>query len=130
MRKPQVIYQPARKYGNARLRNKDGDFDSGLEYCRWIFLKDEEKAGRISGLRRQVPFELVPAQRDGGPKGRLLERPVTYVADFVYTRTADGARVVEDAKGVRTAAYVIKRKLMLRVHGVRIREVEGAGEKI
>ena len=31
-------------------------------------------------------------------------------------------KVVEDAKGFRTADYKIKRKLMLHVHGVRIKE--------
>ena len=31
--------------------------------------------------------------------------------------------IVEDAKGVRTDTYIIKRKLMLERHGIRIREV-------
>ena len=50
------------------------------------------------------------------------ERPVDYIADFVY-RDKDGNEVVEDVKGVRTRVYVIKRKLMLWRHGIRIREV-------
>lgn len=44
-----------------------------------------------------------------------------YIADFVYHE--DGMQVVEDTKGVRTADYIIKRKLMLWVHGIRIKEV-------
>jgi Protein of unknown function (DUF1064) len=50
------------------------------------------------------------------------ERAVEYRADFVY-RDKVGELVVEDAKGVRTKDYVIRRKLMLSVHGIRIREV-------
>ena len=45
-----------------------------------------------------------------------------YVADFVYL-DEQGKTVVEDAKGVRTKDYIIKRKLMLWLHNIRIREV-------
>ena len=54
-------------------------------------------------------------------KKELIERGVYYIADFVYYR--DGEYVVEDAKGVRTKEYIIKRKLMLYVHGIKIKEV-------
>ena len=43
------------------------------------------------------------------------------VADFVYVE--NGEKVVEDTKGMKTRDYIIKRKLMLYVHKVRIREV-------
>ena len=46
---------------------------------------------------------------------------MTYAADFVYTE--DGQTVVEDAKGVRTKEYIIKRKLMLYIHGIQVKEV-------
>ena len=57
-------------------------------------------------------------------KGKVIEKPVTYFADFVYT-DEHGNTVVEDAKSpaTRTPAYVIKRKLMLSIDGIRIREV-------
>lgn len=78
------------------------------------------RAGLISDLREQVRYLLVPSQRlDDG----TLERPVHYVADFVYTDNETGRTVVEDTKGVRTKEYIIKRKLMLYVHGIRIKEV-------
>jgi len=51
----------------------------------------------------------------------LIERKVSYVADFVYARGNE--LVVEDVKGVRTQEYIIKRKLMLHIHGIRIKEV-------
>ena len=87
-----------------------------------------EKAGQITGLRRQVRFLLIPEQREpdtvgpkgGVKKGKVLERAVYYVADFVYEEV--GGTVVEDAKGMRTKDYIIKRKLMLERHGIRIRE--------
>lgn len=77
-----------------------------------------------------MTYELIPVQREpdqvgprGGVKaGRVLERAVEYVADFVYKNEA-GETVVEDVKGFRTHDYVIKRKLMLWVHGIRIKEV-------
>ncbi|KDD41088.1 PF06356 domain protein [Bordetella bronchiseptica OSU095] len=46
---------------------------------------------------------------------------MTYVGDFSYIE--DGRRVVEDAKGMRTRDYIIKRKLMLEKHGITVREV-------
>jgi hypothetical protein len=51
----------------------------------------------------------------------VAERRCVYVADFVYTE--DGKKVVEDTKGMRTKEYVIKRKLMLYIHHIKIKEV-------
>ena len=53
----------------------------------------------------------------------LLERACSYIADFVYTDCKTGQTIVEDTKGMRTREYVIKRKLMLYMHGIRIKEV-------
>ena len=78
------------------------------------------KAGEITNLRRQVPYILIPAQRDNRT-GKLLERECRYIADFVYSD--EGFTVVEDAKGMRTDVYKIKKKLMLQVHGIRVQEV-------
>ena len=113
---------------------KDGlVFDSNKEYQRWMELRLMERAGEISGLSRQVRYELIPAQREPdiiGPKGgrrpgKLIERSVDYVADFVYTK--DGTVVVEDTKGYKGgqayALFAIKRKLMLQVWGIKVREV-------
>ena len=93
-----------------------------------------QKAGKVTSLQRQVKYELIPAQYETyerySKKGnklkdghRLIERKVEYVADFTYTDTETGENVVEDAKGMRTKDYIIKRKLMYAVHGIRIKEV-------
>lgn len=92
-----------------------------------------EKLGEIRDLRRQVKFVLIPAQREpdtigprgGVHKGKIIENEVYYLADFVYTDEKTGELVVEDAKSeiTKTRDYVIKRKLMLYMHGNRIKEV-------
>lgn len=88
-------------------------FDSRREANRYAELKLLQRAGEIKSLRCQVPFELIPSQ-DG-------ERAVKYIADFVYEE--NGKEVVEDAKGFHPKEYIIKRKLMLWVHGIKVREV-------
>lgn len=108
------------KYKNRKTTVDGIVFDSKKEAARYQDLRLLERAGEIQDLRCQVPFELVPAQRDA--KGKLVERPVKYLADFVYQDCATGERVVEDVKGRRTRDYIIKRKLMLERHGIRIRE--------
>ena len=101
------------KYKNRRLTAPDGQvFDSVKEYHRWGFLRLLERAGAIKDLKRQVKYELIPKQSG--------ERACNYIADFTYIE--NGELVVEDVKGVRTDAYKIKKKLMLWVHGIRIKE--------
>ena len=119
------------KYHNHKVELQGEVFDSKKEATRWLELKALEKAGKISGLQRQKKFELIPAQyeegttgpRGGFKKGKLLEREVVYYADFVYFDEEEKDFVIEDAKGVRTPEYVIKRKLLLWLKGYQIREV-------
>ena len=107
------------KKANKYHAQRSGRYASRKEQRRAIQLKLLLLAGRISNLREQVPYQLIPAQRDNN--GKLIERPCSYIADFVYT-DHDGRTVVEDTKGMRTDVYRIKRKLMLYVHGIRITE--------
>ena len=102
------------KYGNTKIRVDGRLFDSKAEAARWQELQLLERAGEITELERQVEYELIPKQKG--------ERAVKYIADFRYVDN-DGKTVVEDTKGVKTPAWIIKRKLMLRVHGIRVREV-------
>ena len=101
------------KYGARKLTAPDGQkFDSVKEFHRWGCLRLLERAGKITDLKRQVSFELIPKQ-DG-------ERACTYVADFTYYE--NGQYVVEDCKGFKTDVYRIKKKLMKWVHGISIKE--------
>ena len=109
------------KYHNRKVTTPEGTFDSVKEYSRWSELKLLERAGEIYELNRQVPFVCIPAQRDD--RGKVIEHEVRYVADFTYREKGDDRLVVEDTKGMRTEAYIIKRKLMLFRNGIRIREV-------
>lgn len=109
----------AKSRNNKYHARKSGGYDSRKEHRRANELRLLQRAGVISGLREQVRYELIPAQR--GPDGRVVERACHYVADFVYT-DQHGNTVVEDVKGVRTDVYRIKRKLMLHVHGIAIVE--------
>lgn len=106
------------KYHSKKVTYNGETFDSKKEYRRFCELSLLERAGTITDLQRQVKYELLPSQRIDG---KVVERPVFYVADFRYQQ--DGKTVVEDTKGMKTRDYIIKRKLMLWVHGIRIREV-------
>ena len=104
------------KYGNKKTTIGNEKYDSRKEARRYLELKRLEEQGEISELRKQVKFELIPKQ-DG-------ERAVRYYADFTYIQ--NGELVVEDVKSPVTrenGVYVIKRKLMLYKHGIRIKEI-------
>jgi len=144
-------------------------YDSNKEYDRWIELQKQQADGKISDLRRQVEYELIPAhvervyvkdkvikdwivQNEHFPtqkaaharckelgiqyasaecskkvervyKDVVIEQNAVYTADFVYVQ--DGATIVEDTKSEYTRKekdYVLRRKLMLHVHGIKIVE--------
>lgn len=107
------------KYKNVKING----YDSKKEYYRSNELKLLQRAGEISGLQEQVPYELIPSQWEVvNGKRKCTERAVKYLADFQYI-DRDGNLIVEDTKGNRTKDYIIKRKLMLHVHGIKIKEV-------
>lgn len=108
------------KYHNRKTTVDGITFDSRKEAIRYQELMLLMRAGEITALERQKKYILIPKQKS--KSGRVLERECAYIADFVY-KTKDGAVIVEDTKGVRTKEYIIKRKLMLWLHGIRITEV-------
>ena len=110
-------------------------FDSRKEAQRYAELLLLKRCGKIKDLELQKSFELIPAQYEttnevytrgpnkGKPKqGKCIEKAVTYIADFCYIDES-GRTVVEDTKGFKTKDYIIKRKLMLYMHGIRIVEI-------
>lgn len=108
------------KYGNRKTTLNGVEFDSHKEAQRYAQLRLLERAGRITNLRCQVKYILIPTQRD--ERGKLLEKERSYVADFVYFDLASGKEVVEDTKGFRTDTYKLKKAMMLWFHGIRITE--------
>ena len=112
------------KYKSKKTEVDGIKFDSKKEAKRYQELKLLERLGKISNLQLQPKFELIPSQRIDG---KVVERACTYIADFMYEE--NGETVVEDVKGYRNpqsagyAKFVIKRKLMLWLQGIRVREV-------
>lgn len=109
-------------------------FDSRRESARYLTLLELQNAGIICELELRKPFVLIPSQYEmtdevykrGPHRGKrkpskCIEKPVVYYADFCYKK--DGATIVEDVKGKKTADYVIKRKMMLYVFGIKIQEI-------
>ena len=108
------------------------EFDSRKEARRYQELLLLQRAGVIQDLKMQVKYILIPAQYETferyGKNGqrlkdgqRLLEKECSYIADFVYTE--NGKEIVEDTKGIKTKDYILKRKMMLWIYGIRIKEV-------
>lgn len=123
-----------RKYRNSKVKTSEGlVFDSKREYRRWCELKMMEASGVISDLQRQVKYVLIPTQREpdtigkrgGIHKGNVIEKEVAYIADFVYQ--SKGEIIVEDVKGYKGGGayqvFTIKRKLMLWIHHIKVKEI-------
>lgn len=110
------------KYRNVRTALDGLTFDSAKESRRWAELRLLERAGRITELQRQVPYELAPSVKF--QESRRAQPPLRLVVDFQYKE--NGALVLEDVKGgeaTRTDAFRIKRHLLLHLHGLHIRIV-------
>ena len=120
------------KYYNKKCTVNGIIFDSRKEARRYQELLLLQRAGVIKSLQRQGMYVLIPEEYESferygkngqelTPGKKLIERECAYVADFVYEE--DGKTVIEDTKGFKTKDFIIKRKLMLYTHGIRIREV-------
>lgn len=92
---------------------------TGLQEAEDISDKPYVKYGTEAEPHLREPDTKGP--RGGIRRGKLLENECSYVADFVYEENE--TTIVEDTKGFRTDAYIIKRKLMLERYGIQIREV-------
>lgn len=121
------------KYNASKCEYEGEYFDSKKEMKRWIFLRAMEDQGKISNLKRQIKYVLIPAKREESTynskgreiPGKVIERECSYVADFQYM--CEGSLIVEDVKGYRKggayAVFTIKRKLMLERYGIRVNEI-------
>lgn len=102
------------KYGNRKTAVDGIAFDSAAEARHYGVLKLRERAGQISKLELQPVFPIEI-------NGVLI---CHYRADFSWVERATGARVIADVKGKKTPVYMLKRKLMLAVWGIKIFEVK------
>ena len=110
------------KYRNKKVKVNGQSFDSKKESRRHAELFLMQKSGVISDLEAQKKFLLIDNQYD--ENGKCTERKVSYIADFYYI-DADGKPVVEDTKSEITRklpSYILKRKMLLFFHGIRIKE--------
>ena len=101
------------KYGARKTTFMGIKFASKWEAERWGELTAMEKAGYITDLQRQISYEIVVND----------QKICKYVADFQYNKVDEYGNleeVVEDAKGVETAEFKLKKKLMKAVYGIEI----------
>lgn len=105
------------KYKNKKVIIDGIEFDSKKEAKRYQELLLMQRVGKITDLKMQVPYTLIPAFN----LNKKRYRSMSYVADFVYKK--DGKEVVEDTKGFRTNVYKIKKKLMAYIYQIEIKEV-------
>lgn len=133
--------QTRSKYGNRTFVDQGGiRWDSEKEFYRYVMLRKAEADGRIQGLQRQVVFTLLPAiteeqtvqlKTKTKTVTKTVQQPVTYRADFVYTK--NGQQIVEDVKGsprMLTPEYLLKKKMMRALLGITIREIYHATDEI
>ena len=96
----------------------DITFASKAEAARYIELKALEAAGEINGLEIQPKFRCEIAGK----------QVCDYFADFAYFNSK--RRVIEDVKGIETAVFRLKKKLVEALYpGVTIEVVKRAGSK-
>jgi len=115
---PKQTYNPRLKrsrpkYGNKKTVVNGIKFDSKWEAERYLYIKSLERAGRVKDLELQVRFNLIVND----------QKICAYIADFRYKREGkDGEwhEIVEDAKGVETPEFKLKKKLMKACLGIDI----------
>ncbi len=126
----------AKRYQELLLLEKAGEITDLQRQVKFVLIPTQREPDTVGA-------------RGGIHKGKVIEKECAYIADFVYKQpvtieksgvSIDGTPihleikqepevVVEDIKGycdpssAGYAKFVIKRKLMLYVHGIRIKEV-------
>ena len=100
------------KYHNKKTEYLGYTFASLREAVRYQELLWREKANEIEALELQPRYNLVV-------NGLFVG---FYKADFRYKDRKTGNVIVEDAKGVRTSVYQLKKKLMKALYNIDIVE--------
>lgn len=117
------------KYKNKEIFIDGIKFDSKKEGLQYLIYKNMKKKGLIKDFKMQVLYKLIPSQKVPGTK-RVIEIPVTYRLDFLITHNDDSLEHIDvkawdkkTNKFLTTPDYIIKRKLMLYVHNIKINEI-------
>lgn len=106
------------KYHNVKTKIDGITFDSKREAERYCELRLLQRGGVITDLQLQPRFLIQPSYKKNGKTVRAIE----YVADFMY-KDETGQTIVEDAKGMKTDVYKLKKKLVEYKYDLTINEV-------
>ena len=115
------------KYNNAKcelkFQSEVYSFDSKLEAAEASRLFSLLKKGEITNLILQKKFILCEPTHlltNSTKNGKTKQSAVTYISDFTFN-DAKGRYIVSDSKGVKTATYSLKKRLLLNQlehHGI------------
>jgi len=123
------------KYKNIPAEADGYYFDSRKERDYYIYLREQQKQGKISDLKMQVSYEIIPAVwveevKHLKTKDKVIrrcdQRAAYYVADFVYMNNETGKEEVVDVKSAITrmnSEYRLKKKMMYAFNGIKIKEI-------
>lgn len=103
------------KFNNVRTLVDGHMLDSKSEAKRYGELKLMERGKLIKDLNVHPKY---PIEVNG-------QRVCFYEADFSY-KDKEGKLRIEDVKGVRTALFILKKKLLKAVHGLDVVEIKKA----
>ena len=107
-------YGKYNKYNAKKTEFMGFKFDSKWEAERYGQLESMKMAGIIQDLERQVNYDIIVND----------QKICRYIADFVYKLVhEDGSeeKIVEDAKGIETTDFKLKKKLMKAVFNIDIK---------
>ena len=107
-------YGKYNKYNAKKTEFMGFKFDSKWEAERYGQLESMKMAGIIQDLERQVNYDIIVND----------QKICRYIADFVYILVhEDGSekKIVEDAKGIETTDFKLKKKLMKAVFDIEIK---------
>lgn len=93
------------KYGAVKTVTPWGSFPSKLESAVYQLLLYREKAGEIRNIRRQVPVRLREKCDHCGSGS------VVFKVDFSFEDVSTGQTVFCEAKGCKTASYMIRERI-------------------
>lgn len=99
---PMVEKKKPLKYRNTPVNDTTfGRFDSQGEFRRWLDLWQQQKAGQIQDLHRQVSFPALASIDVITPDGTMIcIKEISWRIDFTYSE--NGHQVAEDFKSSAT----------------------------